>query len=379
MAKATDKQHAPSPSEALEVTIPEVRELIAEGREQGYLSAERVREALRDVELTSETTDDILVLFHDLGIDVLADDEGHREEASSEPDETEAQQIGSRELDLSVKTATSDPVRLYLREIGRVKLLTAEQEVSLARRIERGDEAAKRLLVEANLRLVVSIARRYVGHGMSLLDLIQEGNLGLIRAVEKFDYRRGFKFSTYATWWIRQAVSRGLADQARTIRVPVHMVEHINKVIRVQRKLMQDTGRDPTPEEVGAEMGISADKVRDILKVSQVPVSLETPVGDEGEAQLGDFLQDDAAPAPPAAVESVLQSEGLITVLGLLTRRERAVLELRFGLRDGRPQTLEDVGRQFGLTRERIRQIEAKSLAKLKAYREAQRLRDFLE
>ena len=292
MANTKDRHQEPPANEAHEATIPEVRELIAEVREQGYVPAQRVREALRDVDLTPEATDEILVLLHDLGIDVLEEEDEPRAQASAEPDEAEAEQTGSRELDLSVTTATSDPVRLYLREIGRVKLLTAEQEVSLARRIERGDEAAKRLLVEANLRLVVSIARRYVGHGMSLLDLIQEGNLGLIRAVEKFDYRRGFKFSTYATWWIRQAVSRGLADQARTIRVPVHMVEHINKVIRVQRKLMQDTGCDPTPEEVGAEMGIPADKVRDILKVSQVPVSLETPVGDEGEAQrLRDFLE----------------------------------------------------------------------------------------
>ncbi len=379
MANTTDRHQVPPANGALEATIPEVRELIAEGREQGYLPAERVREALRDVELTPETTDEILVLFHTLGIDVLEDERELREEASAEPDEAEAEQIAPRELDLSVKTATSDPVRLYLREIGKVKLLTAEQEVSLARRIERGDEAAKRQLVEANLRLVVSIARRYVGRGMSLLDLIQEGNLGLIHAVEKFDYRRGFKFSTYATWWIRQAVTRGLANQARTIRIPVHMVETIAKLIRVQRQLLQNTGRDPTPEEIGTAMGITADKVREILKVSQVPASLETPVGDEGDSQLGDFLQDDAAPAPPVAVEGVLQSEQLVTVLGLLTRRERAVLELRFGLRDGKPQTLEEVGRQVGLTRERIRQIEAQTLAKLKAYREAQRLRGFLE
>ena len=379
MANTTDRHQVPPANEVLEATTPEVRELIAEGREQGYLSAERVREALCDVELTPEATEEILVLFHDLGIDVLEDDDEHREEASAEPDEAEAAQIGRRQLDLSVKTATSDPVRLYLREIGRVELLTAEQEVSLARRIERGDEAAKRRLVEANLRLVVSIARRHVGRGMSLLDLIQQGNLGLIRAVEKFDYHRGFKFSTYATWWIRQAITRGLADQARTIRVPVHVVDTINKIIRVQRKLLQDTGRDPTPEEIAAAMGMTADKVREMLKVSQVPVSLETPVGDAGDAQLGDFLEDLAAPAPPAAVEGLLQSEELVTVLGLLTRRERAVLELRFGLRDGQPQTLEEVGRQFGLTRERIRQIEAKTLAKLKAFREAQRLRDFLD
>ena len=379
MAKTTDRHQVPPPSETLEATIPEVGELVAEGREQGYLSAERVREALRDVELTAETTDEILVLFHDLEIDVLEGEDEQREEAAAEPDEAEAAQSSPRELDLSVKTATSDPVRLYLREIGKVELLTAEQEVSLARRIEAGDEAARRQLVEANLRLVVSIARRYAGRGMSLLDLIQQGNLGLIRAVEKFDYHRGFKFSTYATWWIRQAITRGLADQARTIRVPVHVVETINKVMRAQRKLLQDSGRDPTPEEIGAAMGISADKVRETLKVSQAPVSLETPVGEEGDAQLGDFLEDVAAPAPPVAVEGVLQSEELVAVLGLLTRRERAVLELRFGLRDGKPQTLEEVGRQFGLTRERIRQIEAQTLAKLKAYRDSQGLRDFLE
>ena len=379
MANTTDRHQVPPANEALEATTPEVRELIAEVREQGYVPAQRVREALRDVDLTPEATDEILVLLHDLGIDVLEEEDEPRAQASAEPDEAEAEQAGSRELDLSVTTATSDPVRLYLREIGRVKLLTAEQEVSLARRIERGDEAAKRQLVEANLRLVVSIARRYAGRGMSLLDLIQQGNLGLIRAVEKFDYRRGFKFSTYATWWIRQAITRGVADQARTIRVPVHMVETINKVLRVQRKLLQDTGREPTPEEVGAQMGITADRVREILKISQVPLSLETPVGDDSDAQLGDFLQDDAAPAPPVAVEAVLQSEELVAVLGQLTRRERAVLESRFGLRDGKPQTLEEVGRQFGLTRERIRQIEVKTLEKLKAFREAQRLRDFLD
>ena len=379
MAHTADRRQGAPANEAHEATIPEVRELIAEVGDQGYVPAERVREALRDVDLTPEATEEVLVLLHDLGIDVLEEEDETLKQATSVPDEAEAEQAGSRELDLSATTATSDPVRLYLREIGKVQLLTAEQEVSLGRRIERGDEAAKRQLVEANLRLVVSIARRYTGRGMSLLDLVQQGNLGLIRAAEKFDYRRGFKFSTYATWWIRQAITRGVADQARTIRVPVHMVESINKVLRVQRKLLQDTGRDPTPEEVGAEMGISADKVRDILKVSQVPVSLETPVGDDGDAQLGDFLQDDAAPAPPVAVEAVLQSEELVAVLGLLTRRERAVLESRFGLRDGKPQTLEEVGQQFGLTRERIRQIEVKTLQKLKAFREAQRLRGFLE
>ncbi len=378
MAKATDQQHQPPAGEPLEASIPEIGDLVTEGREQGYLSAARVREALEDVEISAEAFDELLVQLHDLGIDVLEEDEG-REPEPAEGDVAEAEQAAPRELDLSVKTATSDPVRLYLREIGKVKLLTAEQEVSLARRIERGDAAAKRQLVEANLRLVVSIARRYVGRGMTLLDLIQEGNLGLIRAVEKFDYRRGFKFSTYATWWIRQAITRGLADQARTIRIPVHMVETINKLIRVQRQLLQDTGHDPTPDELAAEMGITPDKVREILKISQEPVSLETPVGNEGDSELGDFLEDEAAPAPAAAVQGIVQNEELCSVLGTLTTRERRVLELRYGLADGKPLTLEEVGQKFGVTRERIRQIEAKTLVKLKSCRGARHLRDFLD
>jgi len=351
----------------------EVQALLDEGREQGYLKEPQIIAALGDLELSVEQIEEIHAHCADVGIDILDSDAHAVEVDAASEDEAPTK------LDLSVKSPSTDPVRMYFSEMGKVPLLTAEQEVSLARRIERGDEAARRHLVEANLRLVVSIARRYVGRGMSLLDLIQQGNLGLIRAVEKFDYRRGFKFSTYATWWIRQAITRGLADQARTIRIPVHVVETVNKLMRAQRKLLQDSGRDPTPEEIGAEMGISADKVREVLKVSQVPVSLETPVGDDGDSQLGDFLEDDAAPAPPVAVEGVLQSEELIEVLSILTRRERAVLELRFGLRDGKPQTLEEVGQQFGLTRERIRQIEVKTLAKLKAFREAQRLRGFLE
>ena len=358
----------------------EVNGLIAEGREQGYLQAGHIRETLRDVELTAEQMDDLFVLLHDLGVDVLEADEASADEAPAvETPEADTESSNLKKLDLSVKTATSDPVRMYLREIGKVSLLTAEQEVSLAKRIERHDMDAKSQLVEANLRLVVSIARRYVGRGMTLLDLIQEGNLGLIRAVEKFDYRKGFKFSTYATWWIRQAITRGLADQARTIRIPVHMVETINKLIRVQRQLLQDIGREPTPEEIGGEMGITPEKVREILKISQEPVSLETPIGEEGDSQLGDFLEDDAAPAPAAAVETIVQSEELVEVLALLTMRERRVLELRYGLKGDKPLTLEEVGQQFGVTRERIRQIEAKTLSKLKAYREAQRLRDFLD
>jgi RNA polymerase primary sigma factor len=363
-------------ADALESTVEEVRELVGEGREQGYLNADHVHEKLRDVELTTEQIDDIFILFHDLGIDILEGDETSRAEAEGKGEEEEEPEA---KLDLSVKSSTSDPVRLYLRQIGKVKLLTAEQEVSLAKRIERHDMEAKRQLTEANLRLVVSIARRYPGRGLSLLDLIQEGNLGLIRAVEKFDYRRGYKFSTYATWWIRQAITRAIADQARTIRIPVHMVETINKLIRVQRQLLQDLGRDATPDEVATEMGITADRVREILKISQDPVSLERPVGEEGDSQLADFIEDEGAVAPLDAVDGIMQNEELDRVLTLLTQRERRVLEYRYGLKGEHPRTLEEVGQKFDVTRERIRQIEAKTLAKLRSYRDAQNLRDFLD
>jgi RNA polymerase primary sigma factor len=359
-------------------TVEEVRALLDEGREQGYLAAEHILEVLQDVDLTPEQIDDVYVVFHDLGIDVVGSDGAHSSARAAAPAEQEAEP-GAAKLDLSIKTASNDPVRMYLREIGKVPLLTAEQEVSLAKRIERKDMAAKNQLIQANLRLVVSIARRYANRGLTLLDLIQEGNLGLIRAVEKFDYRRGFKFSTYATWWIRQAVSRALADQARTIRIPVHMVETINKLIRVQRQLLQDLGREPTPEEIAADMGLTPEKVREIQKISQEPVSLENPVGDEGDSQLGDFIEDEASVAPSDAVGEVMQGEDLSRVLELLTSRERRVLEMRYGLIDGRPHTLEEVGVKFGVTRERIRQIEAKTLAKLRAYREARSLRDFVE
>jgi RNA polymerase primary sigma factor len=368
------------PDESILSTIEEVRVLLDEGREQGYLAAEHILEVLADVDLTPEQIDDIYVAFHDLGIDVVGADGVHHTGGQSGAGEQEQESEGEvPKLDLSIKTASNDPVRMYLREIGKVPLLTAEQEVSLAKRIERGDMDAKNALIQANLRLVVSIARRYANRGLTLLDLIQEGNLGLIRAVEKFDYRRGFKFSTYATWWIRQAVSRALADQARTIRIPVHMVETINKLIRVQRQLLQDMGREPTPEEIATEMGTTPAKVREILKISQEPVSLETPIGEEEDSQLGDFIEDEDATMPVEAVSEIMQKEELNNVLGTLTHRERKVIELRFGLKGEHPRTLEEVGQKFGVTRERIRQIEAKTLAKLKSYRDSQRLRDFLD
>ena len=363
------------PPEAAELGIEEVRVLIDEGREQGYLATDHIADALRDVELTPDQIDGIYNLFADNGIDIL---EGEGVATDDVPGAKPEEEVIPK-LDLSVKTPTNDPVRMYLKEIGKVPLLTAEEEVSLARRIERRDMDAKRKLIEANLRLVVSIAKRYVGRGMLFLDLIQEGNLGLIRAVEKFDYRKGYKFSTYATWWIRQAITRAIADQARTIRIPVHMVETINKLIRVQRQLLQDLGREPTPEEIADEMGTTTQKVREIIKISQEPVSLETPIGEEEDSQLGDFIEDEDATMPVEAVSEIMQKEALNAVLGTLTHRERNVIELRFGLKGEHPRTLEEVGQRFGVTRERIRQIEAKTLAKLKAYRDSQRLRDFLD
>jgi len=356
-------------------TIDEVRELITEGKEQGFLLSEHVHDVLQELDLTAEQIDAIFILVNDEGIELLESEESTRTEGAENKTE---QEIISK-LDLSVKTPTNDPVRMYLKEIGKVPLLTAEEEVALAKRIERHDMEAKCRLIEANLRLVVSIAKRYVGRGMLFLDLIQEGNLGLIRAVEKFDYRKGYKFSTYATWWIRQAITRAIADQARTIRIPVHMVETINKLIRVQRQLLQEMNCEPTPEQIAAEMGTTPQKVREILKISQEPVSLETPIGEEEDSQLGDFIEDEDATMPVEAVSEIMQKEELNAVLNQLTHRERKVIELRFGLKGEHPRTLEEVGQKFGVTRERIRQIEAKTLAKLKSYREAQRLRDFLE
>ena len=303
--------------------------------------------------------------------------EDSEEDAQEEPD---AEGLDDQ-LDLSVPDgiALDDPVRMYLKEIGRVPLLNAQQEVDLAQRIEQGDESAAKQLAEANLRLVVSIARRYVGRGMHFLDLIQEGNLGLMKAVEKFDYRKGFKFSTYATWWIRQAISRAIADQARTIRIPVHMVETINRLVRTQRQLLQDLGREPTAEEIADEMDVSAERVREIMKVAQEPVSLETPIGDEGDSHLADFIEDEEAESPADAASYLLLREQIGEVLATMTPREQKVLELRFGLEDGRARTLEEVGHAFGVTRERIRQIEAKALRKLRHPSRAKQLKDFLE
>ena len=309
--------------------------------------------------------DEELILDDDMDIDKLDDEE----------------EVELDKIDLSVPEGVSieDPVRMYLKEIGKVSLLTADEEIELAQRMEKGDENAKKRLAEANLRLVVSIAKRYVGRGMLFLDLIQEGNLGLIKAVEKFDYRKGYKFSTYATWWIRQAITRAIADQARTIRIPVHMVETINKLIRVSRQLLQELGREPSPEEIAEEMDMSVDRVREILKISQEPVSLETPIGEEEDSHLGDFIRDDNVPVPADAAAFTLLKEQLIEVLGTLTEREQKVLRLRFGLDDGRARTLEEVGKEFNVTRERIRQIEAKALRKLRHPSRSRKLKDYLD
>lgn len=399
--------------------VDEVKELVSRGKEKGWLTNDEIWDALGSLDLSAEQSDAVYSLIAEEGIEVV------EQEPGSEVDEIEDFR---REAELLNKAPTNDPVRMYLKEIGKVALLTAEQEVDLAMRIEAGllaeemlsipkkwsierikqlaershlevgagkitqDKAmliarrimadgfsAKSKLVEANLRLVVSIAKRYVGRGMLFLDLIQEGNLGLIRAVEKFDYTKGFKFSTYATWWIRQAITRAIADQARTIRVPVHMVETINKLVRIQRQLMQDLNREPTAEEIAEQMEMSPEKVREIQKVSQEPVSLETPIGEEEDSALGDFIEDDTAVVPLDAASFILLQEQLESVLHTLSEREKKVIELRFGLQDGTPRTLEEVGKEFGVTRERIRQIESKTLSKLRHPSRSQKLRDYLE
>jgi len=363
-------------SEVLEVGA-KLKDLIAFGKKNGSLTYSQIMDALQDVELSPEQIEAVYEEFAKMGIDVVADQS--EEELDQDPS-TDDVEVGE-ETDLSVLEGVGldDPVRMYLKEIGRVPLLSAEEEIELAKRIEAGDEEAKRRLAEANLRLVVSIAKRYVGRGMLLLDLIQEGNLGLIKAVEKFDYRKGFKFSTYATWWIRQAITRAIADQARTIRIPVHMVETINKLIRVSRQLLQELGREPAPEEIAQEMDMPVERVREIMKIAQEPVSLETPIGEEEDSHLGDFIEDQDAPAPAEAASFTMLKEQLEGVLDTLTQREEKVLRLRFGLDDGRARTLEEVGQQFGVTRERIRQIEAKALRKLRHPSRSKKLKDFLD
>ena len=348
-----------------------------------------VQDVFQDIPLEDEQFDKVLDMLEDSGIDVVKKDfvgsdlDVDTDDLIDEDDIvlTEEDEVDVENIDLSVPEGVSieDPVRMYLKEIGKVPLLSAEEEIELALRMEQGDEEAKKKLAEANLRLVVSIAKRYVGRGMLFLDLIQEGNLGLIKAVEKFDYRKGFKFSTYATWWIRQAITRAIADQARTIRIPVHMVETINKLIRVSRQLLQELGREPTPEEIAEEMKMPVERVREILKISQEPVSLETPIGEEENSHLGDFIQDDNVPVPVDAAAYTLLREQLEEVLDTLTDREKKVLSLRFGLEDGRGRTLEEVGKEFNVTRERIRQIEAKALRKLRHPTRSRKLRDYLE
>jgi len=379
-----------------EAQVDEVKDLVARGKEAGFLTSDDIGAAIAAAELPPESMDAVLRLIADEGIEIL----------DTSDEDLEDEPAAKAEEDAGVRAATSDPVRMYLKEIGRVPLLTAAEEVDLAKRVEAGlfasekltmsaslsgslhrdlelierdGQLAKKRLIEANLRLVVSIAKRYVGRGMLFLDLIQEGNLGLIRAVEKFDYTKGYKFSTYATWWIRQAITRAIADQARTIRIPVHMVETINKLVRIQRQLLQDLGREPTPEEIGKEMELPPERVREIQKLSQEPVSLETPIGEEDDSNLGDFIEDSDAVVPIDAASFILLQEQLDSILHTLSEREKKVIQLRFGLTDGHPRTLEEVGKEFGVTRERIRQIESKTLSKLRHPSRSQKLRDYLE
>ena len=386
------------------LAIEEITDLLFAGQRRGYITNEDLTEALDALELDAAMTGGVRTLLRNEGVDVV--DIGPQQEAGEPDVDIEAAERAERQRleELALRTPTSDPVRMYLREIGRVALLNAEEEVDLAkrveaglaatrllsvdgpppvravelRRVERGGQLAKRRLVESNLRLVVSIAKRYVGRGLVLLDLIQEGNLGLIRAVEKFDYTRGYKFSTYATWWIRQAITRAIADQARTIRIPVHMVETINKLVRTQRQLLQEYGREPTSEEIGRVLEIPPERVREIQKFSQEPVSLESPIGEEEDSNLGDFIEDPDAVVPLDAASFILLQEQLEGVLHTLSEREKKVIQLRFGMTDGEPRTLEEVGIEFGVTRERIRQIESKTLAKLRHPSRAQKLRDYL-
>lgn len=365
--------------------------LIEKGKKQGSLTLAEIMEAFSETELDKDQVENLYETLGNLGIEVI-ENKTDKVDIDFAQDDLDLDDLDEsivkddtpmeiEEIDLSLPKGISidDPVRMYLKEIGKIPLLKPHEEVELARRMHEGDELAKQRLVEANLRLVVSIAKRYVGRGMLFLDLIQEGNLGLIKAVEKFDYVKGFKFSTYATWWIRQAITRAIADQARTIRIPVHMVETINKLIRVSRQLLQELGRDPKPEEIAKEMDMSEEKVREIMKIAQDPVSLETPIGEEEDSHLGDFIPDDDAPAPAEAAAYSLLKEQIEDVLGSLNEREQKVLKLRFGLEDGRARTLEEVGKEFDVTRERIRQIEAKALRKLRHPSRSKKLRDYLD
>jgi RNA polymerase primary sigma factor len=407
--KQTAEPHSPAGTITdLSPSQVEVETIVAQGQRDGSITAAELAERLSVLDLNADEIDAVYQRLVEVGVDVV-EDEPVAEEAETDeaPDTDEERARARKEVDQALKAPTNDPVRMYLKEIGRVSLLTAQEEVDLAKRIEAGLEAqtklmeseavvpeersatlewtyhdgavAKRHLVEANLRLVVSIAKRYVGRGMAFLDLIQEGNLGLIRAVEKFDYAKGFKFSTYATWWIRQAITRAIADQARTIRIPVHMVETINKLARIQRQLLQDLGREPTAEEIARQMELPPEKVREIQKISQEPVSLETPIGEEEDSHLGDFIEDAEAVVPLERASFKLLQEQLESVLHTLSKREKEVIRLRFGLVDGQPRTLEEVGKKFGVTRERIRQIESKTLSKLRHPSRSQKLRDYLE
>jgi len=377
----SEKSQALLADEASILDLEELRPLIAEAQEKGVLTFEQLTTALEEVEVTKEQVQELHGYFEEQGIDVVTSDgkaatsEAAKLEAAAEARRAQLEAPKKPQIDLTVEPSL-DSLRLYLRSIGRVPLLTAEEEVSLAKRIERGDMDAKQHMVEANLRLVVSIAKGYLGRGLTFLDLIQEGSLGLIRAVEKFDYRRGYKFSTYATWWIRQAVTRAIADKGRTIRIPVHMVEKLNKVIHVERQLVQALGREPSPEEIAAELECTVREVRDILRMSQQPVSLEKPIGEEEESELGDFVEDQTAESPFELASESLRKENVHRALAALPQREREVIEMRFGLTGERPRTLEEVGRAFNVTRERIRQIENHTLKKLESLPEAQRLRD---
>ncbi|WP_346355795.1 RNA polymerase sigma factor RpoD [Azotosporobacter soli] len=371
---AEKKQHSPAVEQHVE-------QLLNKSKKHGnVLTYGEIMDTLQSEDLSPEEIDDMYEMFSEKGVEILDEiPEGQGPIVARVDSEEAASEDNDVDLSIPEGISIDDPVRMYLKEIGRVPLLSAEEEIRLAQLMEQGDEEAKRRLAEANLRLVVSIAKRYVGRGMLFLDLIQEGNLGLIKAVEKFDYSKGYKFSTYATWWIRQAITRAIADQARTIRIPVHMVETINKLIRVSRQLLQELGREPQPEEIAKEMDISVERVREIMKIAQEPVSLETPIGEEEDSHLGDFIEDQDAPAPAEAASFRLLKEQLEEVLETLTEREKKVLRLRFGLDDGRARTLEEVGQFFGVTRERIRQIEAKALRKLRHPSRSKKLKDFLE